>query len=57
MTKSRQQASTRTPIVDRQLHAHDLARVRGGDNGVIHMDAVGGAGASTTLPIVQDQTS
>jgi hypothetical protein len=47
MKKNRQKASTRTPIVDRQLHAHDLARVRGGDNGVLHMQGVVGGGVST----------
>jgi hypothetical protein len=47
MKKHRQKASSKAPILDRQPQAQDLVRVRGGENGVIHMDAVDRGRVST----------
>jgi hypothetical protein len=45
--KKNRKASSKALIIDRQLQAQDLARVRGGDNGVLHMLTVVGGGVST----------
>jgi len=41
MKKNRQKTGNQT----RSLRAHDLVSVRGGDNGVIHLDVTVGGGA------------
>jgi hypothetical protein len=44
--KKNRKPSSKALIVDRQLQAQGLALVRGGDNGVLHMQTVVGGGVS-----------
>jgi hypothetical protein len=51
MKKNRQNTGNQT----RSLQAQDLSAVRGGDNGVIHMQAIVGGGRANDNGVIQIQ--